>query len=512
MKSYQEHLQTLLNSKPTSVTHEASAIFPFFAGGSIQTRLIFLNYWKLKRNIGDVQLTVLLRGPSGELLHEKKYPIDELKAYEIDLSQTFVAPCPFFGSIEVKFTSAENLVFPFPGATILYSGKNWTSFVHSAQRIYRNQTDQKTTTRKAFLESGFNVYATEDCSPFISLVNGIHPLVNESIQCTAINDQGQKIEMTFSITAQPYQTWLTFFQDWKKLQEHFNNRPGTLKLNICNTGTFPRLIVGNYNHKLQTMSVTHTYYDLSSESKDSDYWSLNDSHWHPMSLTLPLIENDALFTKVYFYPIYSPCSFWVDAELRNAQGDVLQTLPRMEEITPGGKIQHLDFTKHISPLTRKKDLSVRLTAYPSSDQPIAARIKVGYDVGHKNNTLPSNVCTNFAPANPNLLNKPSAFRWAPLISSKHGGEIWCLNGSGLKDYTKEACVRITYYRTKDSKTLTDEVRIPPQGHYIVKHTAETTAFLENSTGWCTFESDNPFISTYYFAFNEGQVVGADHGF
>ena len=512
MKSYQQHLQTLLSQKPSSKTHEASAIFPFFSGGFVQTQLTFLNYWALKRDIHDIHLKILLRDPHGNLLIQKEMKIDQVKVYQLNLKDWIFSPYPLFGSIEVKFSSEENLVFPYPGVSALYSSKESVSFVHAAQRLYNHAQDEKSTERNEFLESGFNIYASENQYPFVTLINGSKALEEEPVAFEAINYLGKAIRKRYPISALPYQTLLFDFQEWEELQSHLKMQAGTMRLKLCNTHSFPRLIVGNYDKKIKALSVTHTYYDLSQQKEKSDYWPKQAPAWHPMSLSLPLLENSELFSKVYFYPIYSPCSFWVDCEIRTADGDLLKTIPKIKHIQPSSSIDCLSLDSHVREFSENMSLSMRLLAYPSQNSPIAARLKIGYDVGYKNGKLASNVCTNFSPANPALLNKPTAFRWAPLIPQKNKGAIWCLNGCGLKEYVQEAHVRVTYYREKDEETLSKDFTIPPHGHLVISSTSQTEDFLQNTVGWCIFESDNPFVSTYYFALNNGQVVGADHGF
>ncbi len=513
MKSYQEHLSSLLSPKPPHLCQRSSAIFPFFMDSHIQTKLIFLNYWKLKRDITHLDCHLTLRDLHGQTILSKSFKIDQVKAYELSLSELICSPYPVAGSIEVEFLSSENLVFPFPGVTILYQSSKGLSFVHAAQRIYNDQFDFNQTKRAQIIESGFNIYAQNKKFPFITLIGGAKPLKNQTLLLTAINDQQEAISKTIELSSNPYQTHLLKLDDWKELAAHLKDRVGCMKIQLLENGSFPRLIVGNYDGGPKTMSVTHTYYDLSHEKKESDYWNFSDPTWQPMTLMLPLIESHLHFSKVYFYPIYSPCEFWIDCEIYNGQGQLLKTFSKTQKIQPQASFQVLHLTSLLKDLEVKKEtLAIRLIAYSANENPIAARLKIGFDVGFKKGGLPCNICTNFAPANPNVDQKPTAFRWAPLMPKKLNGTIWCINDSSKKEYQKEARVTCTYHRNRDSQTLTEHFTIPPRGHHLIYHNLLTEEFFKNSIGWCSFVSDNAHLSTYYFAESKDQVMGGDHGF
>ena len=261
----------------------------------------------------------------------------------------------------------------------------------------------------------------------------------------------------------------------------------------------------------KSLSITHTYYDLSQNQKDSDYWKHSSIDWHPMTLMLPLKEDQKYFSNVYFYPIYSPTNFWVDAELYNSNGELLKKIPKLKKITQDASFQCLNIKSYLGGV-EEGNLSIRLIAYPEKGYKIPSRIKVGFDMGFNNKGFPCNVCTNFAPSNPNLEQKKQAFRWAPMMPYILNGTIWCFNDSPKKIYQQEASIECHFFRLQDEKTLTVAHKIAPRGHLVIKHTKETQDFFNDSIGWCTINSDNPFISTYYFSEHSNQMIGADHGF
>ena len=510
MKTYQDHLKSFLNPKPAHSCKSASAIFPAFFSSHVKTKLCFVHYWKLKRGIKKLTCQVSIRDSHGKLVLTQSYEIEKVKAYEVDLSKIFTSPYPFLGSIEIEFTSSKDLVFPYPGVTVVYEGKNFCSFVHSSQRIYKDSNEAKALERTSIVESGFNIYADQEKAPWITLINGPDEINNESLKLFAINKDQQILERSILVSCKPYQTLFLNLEDWKELQRHLKGEAGCLKVKLFPTSSFPRLIVGNINLKTSSLSVTHTYYDLCQSSRKEDYWNLPEFSWNPMTLMLPLREDSSYFSNIYFYPIYSPSSFWIDAEIYNSNGKKLKKIEKVKKIAPSASFQKLNFKEHLNEV-EEPSLSVRLIAYPIDGEKIPSRIKVGYDMGIKNGDFSCNICTNFSPANPALENKKSAFRWAPMMPEKWEGTIWSFNDSPKIEYLKSASITCTFYRTRDEETLSFNYKIPPRGHLVITHNSQTKAFFEDSIGWCTITSDNPYISTYYFS-RHSQMIGGDHGF
>lgn len=510
MKSYQEHLKTLLNNSPTNKSHRASAIFPIFYSAQVEMKLIFFNYWKLKRNIDELFCELILRDSLGQTISKKSFHIDEVKAYEISLKDWLKAPYPVIGSLEIQFSSPENLVFPYPAVTVVYQGKNFCTFVHAAQRLYNDQQDDQSCFRTSIIESGFNIYANSSSAPFITLINGADELYEQIVAIEAINLEQKSIHKSYPIDCKAYQTHYLYLKDWDELQKHLGNQVGCLKVSLFKTKTFPRLIVGNYNSIDQSMSVTHTYYDLSASERNEDYWQSDLDDWHPMALMLPLKVKGNYFTKIYFYPIYSPTEFWIDIEIYDAKGHCLYQHNQWQTISSKSAFQYL----RLPPLqhTNQSDLSIRMIAHPIEGYQIPARIKIGYDMGFSGQGFPCNICTNFQPANPSLENKPSAFRWAPMMPANRHGSIWCLNDSPKKNYSRKALVEYTFYRAFDEKTLSFQQEIPPHGYLVIEHTDTTAAFFQDQIGWCVIKSDNPNIFTYYFSEHDQKMIGGDHGF
>lgn len=507
MKSYSEHLESLLSKKPSHECHRASAIFPVFFTRETTMKLLFLNYWRIKRKIEHILCRYYIRDLSGNTLYKKCFYLDEARAYTLNLSQILGRRYPFAGSLEIEFCSPENLVFPYPAVVVLYEGKNFSSFVHSAQRVFNDEHDEKTNQRSHSIESGFNIYSDRSRYPFITFVNGSKALSKSSIELAAYNHKQKVIGSKIKLSMQPYETKYISLDYWKELSPHLNNHVGTLKVKLPASTVFPRILVGNRDKEMESMSVTHTYYDLIQQNEKDDFWSAPNDQWQAAALMLPLKKHQDFRSRVFFYPIYSPVPFDIDLEIYTQNGEKVSSHEKVLSISHP-EFVHIDVNHYIQKFDPKKDYAIKMIAH-SQNNKIPARIKIGFDVESLKGGLPCNICTNFYPANPDLEKKKQTFRWAPLMLQ---GSIWCLNDAPLKNYQREASLKLTIYRERDNKTFNRNLILLPHNSLEIVRDQEISAFLDQEIGWCTIESNNPYVTTYYFNEHPSGMIGGDHGF
>lgn len=156
-------------------------------------------------------------------------------------------------------------------------------------------------------------------------------------------------------------------------------------------------------------------------------------------------------------------------------------------------------------------LTARVLAHRAPGSLFPSRIKLGLDVGQSNGSFPCNICTNLNPFNPALEAKPHCFRWLPVFPE---GSVWLINSSPARSYSRAATVQVAFFRECDTTKLERTITLAPHGFLVIEvvQDAQLTAFLQNSTGWCTAISTNPYLSTYYFIENLPGAVGGDHGF
>lgn len=526
MRSYYAHLATVQTPKKNLVkpTFRSSAIFPVFNMPGIRSRILFMGYWILKRHIHQISAVVTLRSEEGELLHRQTFLIEEARSYSIELSEQLVAcgfkeDTHFMGSLEIEFFSTANLFFPYPATVINYYGPHFSSVVHTAQRVYNDFEDMHRNSETAVAESGFNLYADEEHEPFFGFINGPEDTPESMIQMEFFNADHEVLtyEMPLGSLA-PYQTSVIYPARIVDLKQFLKGKPGAAKIGFHVNWVFPRIVVGTLQRSLPAMTITHTYYDCTQAHAESDFWMPSQPEWYPATLILPACVRDDLFTKIYFYPIYSPSSLTFDVEIYNSQGTKLgRTQDLLAIQSPSDQVRSIDVKTLCKTcnIDLNQDLGIRLIARTVGNSRFPARVKIGFDVGEdRDREMSCNICTNLQPFNPSLENKPSSFRWSPILADQPKAELWIMNSAPHVDYRKNAEIQLTFYREQDNATLSRTLVLPPHGFSVIRpqEDPELDAFFRNKTGWCTAVTSNPYTTNYYFSYNPSGVVGGDHGF
>lgn len=525
MRSYYEHLEALFPTKktvPPKPIYRSSAIFPVFHNESMSSRILFLGYWLLKRNINQISCVITLRSQKGDVLDRKSVSIEHVHTHNLELknylSEADISlDTPFVGSLEVEFFSTVHLVFAFPAVVINYYGPDFTSVVHTAQRVYNDYEDMKKNSQTFVPESGFNIYADDDHEPFIGMINGVEKTDNGLVKFQFFNSVGEELVKEVDLgPMSPYETRIIYPAQLFDLKSFLKGKAGAAKVIFHLNWIFPRLTVGNIQHSNQSMTLTHTYYDCSHATQDSDYWREAEKEWYPASLATPICFNRSEFTNIYFYPIYSPAIFWIDIEIYNKQGQLVGKKNNALKIESGTPLNKIELNKVCEELGIKEegDLASRIIARPEVGHRLPARIKLGVDIGKQGSLMPCNICTNLAPFNPQMETKPISFRWSPVLADYINSELWIFNSNPMVNYSRTAELNITFYHEQDNESLSREMTIPPNGFIVIRpdQDPELKEFFGGKVGWFTAITNNPYTSTYYFAKPEGSVVGGDHGF
>ena len=512
MRSYLSHLQSIRKNQENPKAHRASSLFPVRSEERVQTRLLFMNYWQLKRQLNKIDYQLTLRDLNGKTLLIKDALVDSVKAYTIELDtllREIGVASPFMGTVELEFFSDAPLVFPFPAVTINYYGSDFSTVVHTAQRTYNDEKDTEDNSRFTPPESGFNLIDHAGIHPFVTLINGKEPKELGDLKVEILNHKGERAHLTIPLgKATPYQLFWLNLSKYFDIQHFLKNREGTARLFIPALGAFPRLVVGNESNK--TLSITHSYYDCSGESGDEHYWDECPTTWYPATLMLPLFLEKEKDTQLTFYPIFSPSHFTIDAELYTEDGILLKKIETLYD----SKTDHPQ-THSFKQFEKSHAKSVRLVAKPTKGTLLPSRIKLALDVSTSNGELGCNLCTNLQPSIPSLDKKPFTFKWSPLLNEKRFTSwVSIVNSSQHVDYKRDADITLTFYREKDSKTLVKTIQLPPHGSQKIQlpEDKEVAEFFDGHPGWVTATSSNPYILTYYFIESPSGNIGGDHGY
>lgn len=526
MRSYYSHLQNTSSSQdPIAVKPilRTSSIFPVFQEEGITTRLLFMGYWFVKRNIESLTQITSLRDANGKLLTRQVSPLTETKAYRIELSELLglAGKDPnenFKGTIELEFYSLQNLFFPFPAVVVNYYGDNFSTVVHTAQRVYNNYEDMLANGETKVPEAGFNIYANDDYEPFVTMINGPEMCPNSHLHIECFNCNGHVMKETLLLgDLQPYSMRTLPLTELLPLKSFLGNHVGTMRISFDVRWVFPRLLVGNRQKNPPALAITHTYYDCTRAASTSDYWYAHNDEWYTASLMLPICAQDNAQTKFYFYPIYSPSSFNVDLEIYDKDGTRLATVENALHIrSPAAEFEFIDAAAHARQLGLEKEfpLNARLIARPDRETNLPSRIKLALDIGSGPQQLPCNICTNLQPFNPTLVDKKHSFKWMPALMDRENPEIWLMNSCSKIDYKDVAHLDVHFYREQDDAVLERSYDIPPFGSVVLRphEDPELEEFFGDKIGWLTVVTSNPYTTTYYFSRPKNGIVGGDHGF
>lgn len=507
-----------LNYRPT---FRSSAIFPVLENEHYHTRVLFMGYWLLKRNIREIGMLITLRNEKGGMLDRSYLMIDSSKAFSIHIKEILHRKGhvvdAFVGSLELEIFSTVDLVFPYPAFVINYFNEHFSTVVHSVGRIYNDVEDMTGNQEYEVREAGFDIYAGSGIVPFVAFTNG--PWKNDRLTITykVINDKNEALEGSFHVeNLQSLQTSFLYFSDHIDALETFlGGKKGTINLGHNLQGLFPRFVVGNIDQHRTAMSITHSYYDCSPFNDAKSYWNSTDDRFLDSSIAIPLFLNEGFYTELIIYPIFAVSDFSIGLTFFDETGRVLFLAKQAAKVQgKDQKYQSIDFGQVLVQNGWSKEgvKSVRIECLWEDKHCIPTRVKFGLNVGYLNQ-LPCNIC--FAPqlGNPNILLKKSTFKWAPILNSNRS-VISLTNSSSLKVYQQSAEVELNFYREHDGESLSRSILIPPFGiyHLDVEQDLELKQFLGDSSGWMTAFSENPNLYGWYFDFSKEGFVGADHLF
>ena len=527
MKSFYQHLRSAHEfGEPTDLTKKpvfrSSAIFPVVKNNSHTSNILFLGYWFVKRKIQEVSLLVTLRDDQGIVLVRKSLMINSPKTYTVELDDLleniqYSEKANFLGSIEIEIFSTKDMVFPYPALVVNYYNNEFNTCVHTVGRIYNDFEDLAENEKFRVPETGFDIHADNDIDPFIAFVNGPKANSNGIIKYVVTNNDSQKFKGMFQLgTIKPYQTIFLKFKDHiPNLSKILNEKPGTITIEHNFEGFYPRFLAGNIQHSFPSVSFTHTYYDCSSCSAQSDYWDRASSSYYDCSVYIPIFIEDNLYTQLVIYPNFSPSDFHLNITLYDNQGKQLHQPVSFEVNSKDSKLIRIDFKE----LAKKYNLEPAKikSAHIISEfkDKIPARLKFGLNVGMNESKakLSCNICFNSKVGNPLLENKPGSFHWCPIFDKEHS-VITISNFSPQKNYQKPANLKLKFYNEKGISNIEKSIFLPPYGEFRLDSLEDdqVNALLQDGPAWITIEADNPNIQGFYFNFRQSGSVAGDHFF
>jgi len=500
----------------------SSGVFPVIHNQNYSTSIHFLGYWLLKRQIPEVTFTITLRDQTGKTVLRKIEIINETKAFSINLESllheiSFNFEIDFIGSIETEFNTTRDMVFPYPALVLEYHNKEFNTCVHTLGRIYNDIEDLKENETFKVPETGFDIHETDDLHSFLSFVNG--PIRNQDgyIEYTITNSKSEKYTGNFHLgMINPFETKLFYFKDYiPNLPVILDNEFGSISLKHNFEGFYPRFLVGNKQESFPSVSFTHSYYDCTSCTSQSDFWNRTNNEHYDSSVYVPIFEKNNQFTNLIIYPNFSPSDFTLKIDIHDENGNRIYENPNFLEVkNTNAKLIKINLTEILRNLNQPEEnsfLAHIITDFKNNSIP--SRIKFGLDVGIEglNSKLPCNICFNTKMGNPLIEKKPGSFHWSPIFRDRNS--ILCIgNFSTLKNYQRDANLELNFYRLEDASSLTKKLLLKPNSEKRISiHDYELDNFIKTE-GWVTIKADNPYIQGFYFNFNKSGSVSGDHFF
>ena len=525
MKSYQAHLSsTNIKNPKISGNNEvlrSSAIFPFIINDSLDTKILFMGYWLIKRNIKKVSLNISIRSKEGILIKKSVQTINQVKAFSISLKKIlkFKSGTKFkSGSIELEILSDKNMVYPYPALVVNYQGKDSSAVVHTCGRIYNNRRDFLENNQQKVLETGIDILPNKDFIPFFSFVNGKSKIKKTELNIKVINYLGEEFTKIIILKdLKPYETKFVYFLNDNE-KKFLREKKATVKIKHNFTNFFPRFLSGNIQQNFFNSSLTHTYYDTSKQKDKNAFWpNPNKNIFYDSSVSFPLFKNKKSYTELVVYPNFPKCNVKFNLEIYNNTGIKIKKLNSVLKISNKlNKPIYLDIKKILNKdnikINYKKDHLIKLIVDGNGKVP--TRLKFGLNLGFKNKfDVPSNICFNAHVPNSKVLTKPGTFKWAPILN-KHNSYFIISNTSNLKNKNKKANVVLNFWNELDNKFLRKKMLIKNNGSYWfdLNKNKKIQKFLKNKTGWVTIQSDNPFVNGWYVEKSNAGFIGADHFF
>jgi hypothetical protein len=500
----------------------SSGVFPVIKNKYYSTKILYLGYWLIKRNIPEVSLLITLRDQHGKILNRKLELINTVKAFSIDLDSIlkeihFDFNNDFLGSIETEFNTTRDMVYPYPALVLEYYNKDFNSCVHTIGRIYNDFEDLDENEKFKVPETGFDIYGNDDLSPFLAFVNGPIPNKDGFVEYVVTNFKSEKFYGSFKLgKIKPYETKFVIFKDHiPNLTKILGNKSGSISVKHNFEGFFPRFLVGNIQNSFPSVSFTHSYYDCTSCNTDSDFWNRINDDYYDSSVYIPLFLTDKFYTDLVIYPNFSPSDFILQINLYNKSGNkVYENTNFLNVKSNESKLLKIEFKKLCEELNLDKNeiTSAHIIA-KFEEKKIPSRLKFGLNVGISGlkSKLPCNICFNAKLGNPNIENKPGSFHWSPIFNDKTS-IITIANFSTHKEYSKYAKVSLNFYHKQDSSFITREITLGPQAEFRISINDEELKQFFQDDGWITMRADNPFVQGYYFNFHSSGSVAGDHFF
>ncbi len=520
MRLYKDNIK--IKKKLQIPVQRSSAIFPFLINNNVETNILFLGYWFLKRNIKEILLIITLRSKLGRIIYRKKRKVNVIKSFKINIKKIFSENGLKLlnqGSIEIEIISKENLFFPYPAIVVNYLSNISSAFVHSCGRIYNDRIDKKDNNNFLVPETGFDILPDKNLSPFISFVSGPKPLKNKLITLKFSNYLGQKFNKEFIFKQiKPYETKFMEILN-REEKKFFCDKKGIVSIKHGFKDFYPRFIAGNSNKQKSIVTLTHSYYDISNQRNKKKYYLVNPNkkEYDDSVLAFPVFNKFKSYSEVAIYPNFPETRLNISLEIYQSNGRCVGTIKSIIQVhNKLAKPVYINVNKivKLNKIKLKENVMYSAKLIVNCKNFFPSRLKFGINFGSpKKYNIPTNICICAANANDAILKKTKTFKWAPILNKKNS-YIILTNSSFIKKGFKKANLNLKFWSEKKNNFLVRKKIINDNGifWFDLNKDKKVKKFLSSKSGWITIESDNPFVNGFYIEDMNSGVIGGDHIF
>lgn len=485
----------------------AAALFLAIVNAQVNTRVVFMNYWKIKNQLGDGSVLVTLRDQAGQRVARRYWKL-EPAAFDIDVRDMLGGVSDFLGSIEVEIHSAEDLKFPFPALDVVYETAKGLTYVHTCQRKFNNAEDAMRGIRFNARQSAFDLITADGSRPFFSVINGPRPVDGAAARIEISNHAGAvlKHEMQLGDLA-PFAAKLVELTDIPDVRAFLGGKPGYCVVDLDANDVFCRLTCGNLGADLGTMSVTHSFYDC---RKFDDYYTADDIRGF-----FPFNHVEGVDVEVVFYPVLSPALLRITLEERAADGGIARTYPVTDRYDgTGGRMLRFNLSDFLASRGARPGNVLYVIRIEALDGKLPARIPIG--LNYRTGASPGANISSGCLFTTTFRAKQRSYMWGPL-PLREGGRNWLMIAHLGDPAPQEAASR-----GKLTVWIEDEVvlerEIESRHGEAINLAMETLLPADKvranlgKTAWYVFESPSvAYTGNQIFVSADGHV-GGDHSF
>ncbi len=489
----------------------ASAIFFVLVSKHIDTLISFMNYWKEKNDNDQVSAMVTLRDGNGQKIYREFFPIKSF-VYQFSVRELIQPLLDLMGSIEIELFSSQDLKYSFPAIEAFYESPDGVSFVHSNQRVFGDIEDMDRGIKLNDWQTGFDIYANNQQSGYITVINGQRAVPNAKIEFLVFNSAGEVLKDTISLGNLPaYASRMVLIKDIPDAEDFLKDEVGFCKVKIDTFGIFMRIACGNIYTNHRRMTVTHSFYDC---TNDNEYYQESEISEEEITCFTPISLIDGLETELILYPTYSRSTLIPSLDCFAKDGSLRKKITDIgRHVSPDTKMLRIN----IRELLRKHQVPADLNSYCFVLKSVGNKIPTR--LAHGLNYYKTGIGCNINDSiwlNQGYGKRSRIFVWGAGIY-REGSKNWLLvsHFSKIRGIQEKANITIKIYAKTGviiEKTYT--THHPTTLNIALEELISESRYLprENEVLWYTAESSCPnYISKQIHISKTGFVAGC-HSF